>query len=200
MAEFEQHEIPFKERRLRSPKLRRGFFLLPAIFTVGNLLCGYYACVASLMGGFDQFGWICCLAFLICCAWRLARFNVQGMAPGGSKNFVGLPTPAAAGVIAAFVHGFKTPIHDERWAMAWLFLAAVLGALMTSTIRYYSFKDVPWTRRQPSLAIVLLCLFVAVVWKYSEVVLTLFASCYVVGGLVVQLIRVLRHRVASRTA
>jgi len=29
-----------------------------------------------------EFGWVCCLAFLICCAWRLARFNVQGMAPG----------------------------------------------------------------------------------------------------------------------
>ncbi len=274
MAEFEQQEIPFKERRLRSTKLRRGIFLLPSMFTVANLLCGYYACVASLTGGVDQFdraakaigfailfdsldgrvarmtgttsefgvqfdsladvvsfgvapalmayawgvrslpgqdtlaveqisqmGWICCLLFLICCAWRLARFNVQGMAPGSSKNFVGLPTPAAAGVIAAFVHGLKTPIHDERWAMAWLFIAAALGALMTSTIRYYSFKDVPWTRRQPSLAIVLLCLFVAVVWKYSEVVLTLFASTYVVGGLVLQIVRVLRHRVASsRTA
>ena len=85
--------------------------------------------------------------------------------------------------------------------MAWLFIPAVLGALMTSTVRYYSFKDVPWTRRQPSLAIVLLCLFVAVVWKYSEVVLTLFASSYVVGGVVLQIVRVLRHRVASsRTA
>jgi CDP-diacylglycerol--serine O-phosphatidyltransferase len=273
MAEFEQHEIPFKERRLRSTKLRRGIFLLPSMFTVANLLCGYYAVVASFMGGYDQFdraakaigfailfdsldgrvarmtgttsefgvqfdsladvvsfgvapalmayawgvrslpyqdtlgvhqigefGWICCLAFLICCAWRLARFNVQGMAPGGSKYFVGLPTPAAAGVIAAFVHGFKTPIHDERWAMGWLFLAAALGALMTSTVRYYSFKDVPWTKRQPSLAIVLLCLLVAVVWKYSEVVLTLFASAYVVGGVVLQIIRVLRPRVAPRTA
>ena len=253
MADFEQHEIPFKERRLRSTKLRRGIFLLPSMFTVANLLCGYYAVLATLDGkvtDFDhaagaiglailfdsladvvsfgvapalmayawgvrslpgqdslaveqigQLGWICCLAFLICCAWRLARFNVQGMAPGGSKYFVGLPTPAAAGVIAAFVHGLKTPIHDERWAMAWLFVAAALGALMTSTVRYYSFKDVPWTRRQPSLAIVLLCLFVAVVWKYSEVVLTLFASLYVVGGLVLQLVRALRHRVASsRTA
>jgi CDP-diacylglycerol--serine O-phosphatidyltransferase len=148
----------------------------------------------------SQLGWICCLAFLICCAWRLARFNVQGMAPGDSKNFVGLPTPAAAGVIAGFVHGFKTPLHDERWAIAWLFLAAALGALMTSTVRYYGFKDVPWTRRQPSVAIILLCLFVAVVWKYSEVVLVLFASIYVVGGLVLQIVRSLRHRVASRTA
>ena len=273
MTEFEQHEIPFKERRLRSTKLRKGIFLLPSMFTVANLLCGYYAIVASFTGGFEQFdraakaiglailfdsldgrvarmtgtssefgvqfdsladvvsfgvapallayawgvrnlpgqetlaveqisqlGWICCLAFLICCAWRLARFNVQGMAPGGSKSFVGLPTPAAAGVIAALVHGFKHPLHDERWAMAWLLLAAVLGALMTSTIRYYSFKDVPWTRRQPSLAIVLLCLFVAIVLKYSEVVLVISACVYVAGGATLQLIRVLRHRLVSRTA
>jgi CDP-diacylglycerol--serine O-phosphatidyltransferase len=273
MNEIEQQEIPFKERRLRSTKLRRGIFLLPSMFTVANLLCGYYAVVASYMGGTEQFdhaakaigfailfdsldgrvarmtgttsefgvqfdsladvvsfgvapalmayawgvrslpgqdtlaveqisqaGWICCLLFLICCAWRLARFNVQGMAPGGSKNFVGLPTPAAAGVIAAFVHGFKTPLHDERWAMVWLFLAAALGALMTSTIRYYSFKDVPWTRRQPSLTIVLIFLLAAIIWKYSEVVLVLFASIYTVGGLVLQIIRALRHRVASRTA
>jgi CDP-diacylglycerol--serine O-phosphatidyltransferase len=130
----------------------------------------------------------------------LARFNVQGMAPGGSKFFVGMPTPAAAGVIAAFVHGFKTPLHDERWALAWLGLTAALGALMTSTIRYYSFKDVPWTRRQPSLAIVLLCLLVAVIWKYSEIVLVVFAGSYAVAGVVLQLVRTVRHRMVSRPA
>jgi CDP-diacylglycerol--serine O-phosphatidyltransferase len=273
MTESEQREIPFKERRLRSNKLRRGIYLLPSMFTVANLLCGYFAVVASFVGGAEQFdraakaigfailfdsldgrvarmtgttsafgvqfdsladvvsfgvapalmayawgvrslpgqdtpgieqlgqvGWICCLAFLICCAWRLARFNVQGMAPGGSKYFVGMPTPAAAGVIAAFVHGFKYPLHDERWAMAWLLLTAALGALMTSTVRYYSFKDVPWTRRQPSLAIVLLCLFVAVIWKYSEIVLVVFASGYAAAGVVLHIIRLVRHRLVSRTA
>src|SRR4029077_16316611 len=44
----------------------------------------------------SQIGWICCLAFLICCAWRLARFNVQGMAPRGPKKFVGLSPPPRA--------------------------------------------------------------------------------------------------------
>src|SRR5579864_4381517 len=274
MGPIEQHEIPFSGRRIRSPRgLRRGIFLLPSLFTGANLLCGYYAVVASISGGWEDFdhaakaiglailfdsldgrvarmtgtntefgvqfdsladvvsfgiapavmafawgvrslpdpgsqrvelisqlGWIFCLAFLICCAWRLARFNVQGMAPGGSKNFVGLPTPAAAGVIAAFVHGFKTPLHDERWAMAWLFLTAALGALMTSTIRYYSFKDVPWTRRQPSLAIVLLCLLIAVIWKYSEIVLVIFAASYAAGGVILQLVRLIRQRLVSRTA
>ena len=53
----------------------------------------------------SEIGWVCCLAFLLCCAWRLARFNVQGMALGSSKYFVGMPTPAAAGVIAALNRG-----------------------------------------------------------------------------------------------
>jgi len=274
MPEPEQHEIPFEGRSLKNHKLRRrGIFLIPSLFTVANLLCGYYAVVASLLGGaenfdhaakaigfailfdsldgrlarllkantdfgvqFDsladvvsfgiapavlayawglrglpgdgsvafqqmgEFGWVCCLAFLICCAWRLARFNVQGMALGGSKFFVGMPTPAAAGLIAALVHGFKNPLHDWRWSVAWFLLAAGLGALMTSTIRYYSFKDIPLTRKQPSLAIVLLCLIVGVIWRYSEYALVILASTYAAVGLALHLTRFIWHRLVSRTA
>jgi CDP-diacylglycerol---serine O-phosphatidyltransferase len=270
----QQQQIPtFRKRRINNPRLRRGIFLLPSLFTVANLLCGYYAVIASLVGGatefdraakaiglailFDsmdgrvarmtgtntefgvqldsladvcsfgiapavmayawgvrsvadlggthlrqlsEFGWVCCLAFLICCAWRLARFNVQGMAPGSSKYFVGMPTPAAAAVIASMVHGFKDPVHDWRYAVGWFVMAACLGALMTSTVRYYSFKDIPWTRKQPSLAIVLLCMTVALVWLYSEYVLILFSSAYAAVGVVLHVVRLLRHRMVSRTA
>lgn len=273
MAPLEQHEIPFEERRFRSRKLRRGIYLLPAILTSANLLCGYYAVVAALMGGWENFdhaakaigfailfdsldgriarltgtstefgvqfdsladvvsfgvapavlayawgfrslqglqgigadqlghfGWILCLIFLICCAWRLARFNIQGMAPGSSKNFVGLPTPAAAGVIAALVHGFKIPLHEWGWAVLWFLLAGALGGLMTSTIRYYSFKDIPWTRKQPSLTVILILFLIAVIWMYSEIVLILLACTYVLSGVTLHLVRTLRHRLVSHTA
>ncbi len=275
MGEPEQHEIPFKERRLRfrNPRLRRGIFILPSLFTVANLLCGYYAVVASLLGGTDnfdraakaigfailfdsldgrvarmtgtttefgvqfdsladvvsfgiapavmayawgvrslppngsialqqigEFGWVCCLAFLICCAWRLARFNVQGMAPGGSKYFVGMPTPAAAGMLASLVHGFKEPLHNWHWSVAWFLLAGGLGALMTSKVRYSSFKDIPWTRKQPSLSIVVLCLMLAVVWRYSEYALVVLAGSYAAIGGALHLVRYVRHRRISRTA
>ena len=55
MPDPEQHEIPFKERRIKSARLRRGIFILPSLFTVANLLCGYYAVVASLLGGRENF-------------------------------------------------------------------------------------------------------------------------------------------------
>jgi CDP-diacylglycerol---serine O-phosphatidyltransferase len=148
-----------------------------------------------------QFGWWFCLAFVVCCAWRLARFNVQGMAPGGSKHFVGMPTPAAAGVIAATVHSMRGyPIQDWHWSVVWIVLALALAALMTSTIRFYSFKDLPWSRKQPSLTIVVLALLGAAIWRWSEFVLLLIASSYAVTGVVLHLIRFLRHRLVSRTA
>jgi CDP-diacylglycerol--serine O-phosphatidyltransferase len=148
----------------------------------------------------NEFGWVCCLVFLICCAWRLARFNVQGMAPGSSKFFVGMPTPAAAAVVASLVHGFKEPLHDWRWSVGWFVMLACLGALMTSTVRYYSFKDIPWTRKQPSLAIVLLCMIVALSWLFSEYVLVLLSCTYAAAGVVLHAVRMVRHRVVSRTA
>jgi len=122
------------------------------------------------------------------------------MAPGSSKFFVGMPTPAAAGVIAAMVHGFKAPLHDWRWSVAWFLLAASLGALMTSTIRYYSFKDISWTRKKPSLSIVLLVLIVGVIWRYSEYALVVLAGTYAAAGVALHLTRFIRHRLAPRTA
>jgi phosphatidylserine synthase len=71
---------------------------------------------------------------------------------------------------------------------------------MTSTIRYYSFKDIPWTRKQPSLSIVMLVLIVGVIWRYSEYALVMMASTYVVVGVALQLTRFIRHRMVSRTA
>jgi CDP-diacylglycerol--serine O-phosphatidyltransferase len=144
--------------------------------------------------------WLVSLAFALCCAWRLARFNVQGMAPGGLKYFVGMPCPAAAGMIAAVVHAWKVPIGDWRWSAAWLMLVLLLAALMVSTIRFVSFKSIPWGKRQHSLIIVAVGLLVWSVVVYSEIVLLLIAASYTFAGLAIYLVRLVRHRLVSRTA
>ena len=112
------------------------------------------------------------------------------------------PGPAAAGVIASIVHAFHHtgPLLDWRWSVGWLLMAAGLGALMVSTIRYYSFKDLPWTRKQPAFLILFLILLGAVVWAFSEVVLVVLACTYAVAGVLLPLVRFIRHRMVSRTA
>jgi CDP-diacylglycerol--serine O-phosphatidyltransferase len=122
------------------------------------------------------------------------------MAPGGLKYFVGMPTPAAAGMIAATVHFVGQPITDWRWSMGWLALILSVAALMVSSIRYPSFKDLPWGKRQHSLTIIVVTLLVGAIIKYSEVVLILIASAYFLSGWGVHLVRMVRHRLVSRTA
>lgn len=142
-------------------------------------------------------GWMATLAFVICCAWRLARFNIHGMMPAsGMRYFIGMPCPAAAAQVAAVVHFEKGPIDDWRWAVVWLVVIAGLAALMASRLRYYSFKDLGWQMRQPSLIIVLMGLFIGAVWLYSEEFLLLLASLYTLSGPTYWLARTLRHRLS----
>jgi|SRR5712671_361837 len=148
-----------------------------------------------------QIGWWVALSFVICCAWRLARFNIQGMAPGGgSRYFVGLPCPAAAGLIAAIVYKIKVPIEDWRWSVVWMLVVAGAAALMSSTVKYRSFKDLPMARRQPSLLIVLIALLVGLIVLDSEMVLMLMATVYVGAGVVLHILRIARHRTVSQPA
>jgi CDP-diacylglycerol--serine O-phosphatidyltransferase len=260
-------------RPFRNHRQRRGIHILPGFFTVANLLCGYYAILATLEGTpsdldnasraigiailfdsldgrvaramgttsefgkqFDsladvvsfgiapallayvwgvrsmasieappalhlvQLGWLIGFFFVVCCAWRLARFNVQGMAPGGGRFFVGMPTPAAAGMIAAVIHFVVYPIENVKISLLWLAMVVALGVLMSSTLRYYSFKDIQWTKRQPSLAVVLMALLVGAAAYLSRPMLLAVAGIYTIHGLVLQVVRTVRHRLASRPA
>ena len=118
------------------------------------------------------------------------------------KELMGMPTPAAAGMIAAVVHAFHRagPLQDWRWSVVWLLMAAALGGLMVSTIRYYSFKDLPWSRKQPAFLILFLIILGALIWAFSEVVLVTFAGTYAVAGVILHLVRFIRQRMVSRTA
>jgi len=111
-----------------------------------------------------------------------------------------MPTPAAAGMIAAVVHAVKFPLDDWRQALLWLALLGSLAALMASHMRYYSFKDIDWYRRQPSLVVVLIALLVMGIWLYSEEVFLILASGYSLSGVTWQLARAVRHRLVSRPA
>ncbi len=137
-------------------------------------------------------------AFLMCGAFRLARFNVQAMRPRvlqegtpkiDKKNFVGLPIPPAGGLLAAMVHYAPAPLGSygettgRYYAYALLALVGVLSVLMVSTIRYTSMKASASGRRgfYIVLAIAAMAFFV---WQYSQYALLAIAGIYVAHGII----------------
>jgi CDP-diacylglycerol---serine O-phosphatidyltransferase len=144
----------------------------------------------ALRGHLIHAGGFVCFLFLLSGASRLARFNIshdaQPRNPGrpGRKYFVGMPIPAAAGLVAASVHFFNAyPVLAWWVAMGWLVLVATCTFLMVSTWRFWSGKEINFSRRHPFYTPVLLAIVLYVVLRYSNVVLFFTALAYMFSGI-----------------
>ena len=129
----------------------------------------------------NQLGWLSTFAFLVCGALRLARFNIQTKKPpeaGSRRYFVGLPIPMGAGMIAAVVHFFKTPVLLVGSALLWSLLILLIAFLMISTVRYASFKEFDVKKPRPRIVLFCTAMLIALVIFYSEVVLLVLATIY----------------------
>jgi CDP-diacylglycerol--serine O-phosphatidyltransferase len=155
---------------------------------------------AALADHLQRAGKLIAFLFLLCGAARLARFNIQKNPipknPGrpDRKYFVGLPIPAAAAAVAAVVYFFDSqPITTWQLSAAWIATLALLGFLMVSTWRYYSFKDINLRSPRSSLIVVILGALIVAVWNYSQIVMLLMAMAYVMSGIVIRVLGILRR-------
>jgi len=137
---------------------------------------------ALVLGRLGRAAWLGAFLFVICGALRLARFNVYSGVTD-RRFFVGLPTPAAAGVVAATVL-----LVEQRAALVWwqeYLIAAgtyVVGGLMVSTFRYWSFKEIDFARRHPVSVLLLVVLGVLIVATHPQWFLFVLSSAYVLSG------------------
>ena len=139
--------------------------------------------------------------FLMCGAARLARFNIQKNPipknPGrpDRKYFVGLPIPAAAAMVASVVYASDGwPIEWWPVSVVWLALLLLLGFLMVSTWRYYSFKGINLNKPYTPLIIVLTAGLIFAIWNYGQAVLVILAGVYVSSGIVIRIGGIVRRR------
>jgi CDP-diacylglycerol--serine O-phosphatidyltransferase len=233
-----------RRREDRPRRSRRGVYLLPSMFTVANLFCGYACVVYSTQGDFDtaalligiamvldtldgfvarltnsssafgveldsladvvsfglapailaftwglrpleRLGWAVGFVYVTAAAMRLARFNIQTAASTDKRHFVGLPSPAAAAVIASTVYLFPSGLHERETALPALALVLVPALLMVSTVRFRSVKaiDVGWRRSYLALFIVAVAL--ALIASHPRIALVAASYTYVVTALVV---------------
>ena len=139
--------------------------------------------------------------FLMAGASRLARFNIQvnpePSNPGrpGKKYFVGMPIPAAAGVLASVVHFSKGQPVEVWWqAILWCGLMVACSFFMVSTWRFFSTKGLKLRSRHPFRVIVVVAAVLAGAWEMSRPFLLVLAMTYMCAGILWRLQWVFRKK------
>lgn len=224
----------------KSEKLRKGIYILPSLFTTGNVFCGFYAFIAVLnekfyiaawalviaiifdmldgriarltkttssfgvqydsladiisfgmapamlayawvLKPFGRLGWMAAFLFLLCGALRLARFNIAK--PGeSSQNFTGLPTPAAAAVIASIVIAFEDLFATRLDPIIMVAVVYLLAFLMVSNIKYPAFKNIEFARRVHFTRFLFVILFIYIMATIPRITLFALSFIYILSG------------------
>ncbi len=131
---------------------------------------------------FGRYGWLAGFLYIACAALRLARFNVQIETVEKSK-FKGVPSPAAAGMIALtvllyyYLGGFGATKH-----VILLLMIYMLAFLMVSNISYRSFKGLELKNRKPFSLLVVAVLLMVLIIAEPQVILFTLAVVYIVSG------------------
>ncbi|MDB4077644.1 CDP-diacylglycerol--serine O-phosphatidyltransferase [Porticoccaceae bacterium] len=99
-----------------------------------------------------KLGLAAAFVYASCAALRLARFNVQAEL-SDNKNFTGLPSPAAAAIVAGLVWSTYQMESSTTAAIIGAVITAVAGLLMVSNFKYPSFKEVDLRGKVPFMVI-----------------------------------------------
>ena len=121
--------------------------------------------------GLGRWGWIAAFVYCACAALRLARFNVN-TAVVDKRYFQGLPSPAAAALVAGFIW-LMTETGIKGYDVAWVMFAFALyaGLTMVTNVPFYSFKDIQMKKSVPFAVIVMIALGIAVINIHPPTVL-----------------------------
>jgi CDP-diacylglycerol--serine O-phosphatidyltransferase len=160
----------------------------------------------DVFGTHPQLGWFIASVYLLCGAFRLARFNclsAQGTG-GSSKEFLGFPIPSAAGLVASLTLLIIQINEKDRTLGKWGYLLAVvllfLSAMMVSTVKYPSFKSLGLRSTSTFTKAIIAALFVGLILILGDVilyyVLPAFFTLYLIYGFVrPRISRKMRHEI-----
>jgi len=143
---------------------------------------------------YHAFGWFIASVYLICGAFRLARFNcLSAMSGGGGgKEFLGFPIPAAAGLVASLTLLLlwlnERDFPQTKWRYLLPGVMIFLSAMMVSEVRYPSFKSLDFRAKRSFLKMVIIVValgFFVILWKkVLPIAAPAFFTIYLIYGFV----------------
>lgn len=146
-----------------------------------------------------KIGFFLAFVYLLCAAVRLARFNVithpavhsENIAKSGG-DFIGLPVPAAAGMIATIV--LLLTQHDLKLAFLLPYLMLLISYLMISPIRYPSFKKIDWHTQIRLRSFVVVLAIIGFIYFAREYALFAAFLTYLFWGVIRHLLKIRNQR------
>ena len=244
---------------IKKEELKKGIYLIPSLFTCGNMCFGILSILSSIDGQFINAAWfligaLACdildgriarmtkttsdfgmqldslsdlisfgaapammvymlvlntmgkigiaiaVLYVLCCALRLARFNVLAQSGEVHRHFVGLPTPASAGVIISFVLSYEllgpaeVPLDVKTIPILMTLMPTffkimpivivVLSFLMVSNIPYMSFKRIKLSRVRTIELLALLIVLIILVVVYPQNIFFIIFFVYAASGII----------------
>jgi CDP-diacylglycerol--serine O-phosphatidyltransferase len=167
--------------------------------------------LAGVFQHYPQLGWFIASVYLICGAFRLARFNCLATLAGGGggKEFLGFPIPAAAGLVSSLTlfmlwldeHGLlETKFTESNWRYVLPVIMVFLSLMMVSEVKYPTFKSLDLRATRPftkMVFIVVLVGFFALMWdKILQIVLPGVFTAYLLYGFIrPRISRRMRHEI-----
>ena len=243
-----------------SEKLKKGIYIVPSLFTCGNMSCGYLSVMSSIDGDFTKAAWLLILAivcdmmdgriarltktasefgiqldslsdlvsfgvapsvmmyqlvlnsmgkigmavavlFVLCSGLRLAKFNVQAKNGVIHASFVGLPTPASAGLLISFVLSYELFVVEPTQSLTFktipllmknmpIFFKTmpvvmiILSWLMVSNVPYVSFKKMNLSKPKAFRLLVLIIILIFLMIAFPQNIIFILFSLYALSGVV----------------
>lgn len=150
--------------------------------------------------GMGKPGWLAAFIYTASAALRLSRFNTQAKSLD-KRFFQGLPSPAAAAVLAGMIWCGEVYelIGDTASLVFCLPVTVIVGILMVSNVRYHSFKEFDLKGRVPFMAVLIVVLVFVLIAIKPPLVLFVLAVGYAISGPVLTLLTLRKHREARKT-
>ncbi|MFQ5482205.1 MAG: CDP-diacylglycerol--serine O-phosphatidyltransferase [Nitrospinaceae bacterium] len=148
---------------------------------------------------FGRLGWMAAFLYLLCGALRLARFNVTKPDIRGNQ-FIGLPIPAAAGVLASIIIAFEDLLGTRLDPMVMVGVVYLLALLMVSNLQYPAFKTFEFKKRVVFTRFLFVVLFLYGFATIPKIALFLLSCLYLFSGPAMYFISLFRERRSARHA
>jgi CDP-diacylglycerol--serine O-phosphatidyltransferase len=203
VARLGGHESPFG-REFDSLADLISFGAAPA-FLVHRIV------LKDVFAEYAEIGWFIASIYLVCGAYRLARYNVFSAhaGPSGTNEFLGFPIPSAAALVASLtmfmiwlneIGWIEERFNHSRWRYLLPVLLLFLSWMMVSKVRYPSFKSLDFRARRNFFTTLLAILFLgSVVVSKGKVlifVLPVFFTAYLIYGFIrPRISRRIRHEI-----